>query len=197
MPRKMAAKKTQLSPVANLSPGWRGWIAPVILVTVAICQMSIALPTEMTSWKGGGFGMFADIQQPFNRSVLAWVRLDGKLYRATIPDWLKRKEMAIQAYPTEARLDSLAETLAKLGWRDSPNFSNPSDPGDVRSQIPEAARQDLIVVVAFEVHYDSKSDSERRFISSKQLCRVTQPLTPVTVQGGLEGQMVELQEVQQ
>lgn len=150
---------------------------PCLLALVATVQVLTALQTPLSPWKCGGFGMFSDIQQPANRTVLAWVRIDGKLSPARIPLWLERQHKTVQTMPTEENLSSLLAILAKLDWGNAAAdlSAEISEPGE----LPTEARQDIIVGIAFEVRYSIDAETGKRQIFSEQLCRLTQPLAPV------------------
>lgn len=168
----------------NLTPKMIGcFLSPCVLATVALVQIAIALQTPLSPWKGGGFGMFSDIQQPANRSVLAWVRINGKVSPARIPSWLERQEKAIWAMPTPERLAVLAEMLAQLNWG-APTQEDPQANATSARGTNAYRDDDILIAVAFEVEYVADPATGQRRIQSRQLCRVTKPLNPAEVPRG-------------
>ena len=57
---------------AEEDPGFLDWwLVPIILCGVAVAQMVLAQTVDLSSWKGGGFGMFASVDSPSMRTVTA------------------------------------------------------------------------------------------------------------------------------
>jgi hypothetical protein len=60
------------------------WLVPSLLVAVGLLQIYLAQTAHLSPWKGGGFGMFATIDNPEMRVIAAeglssdgqWLRLD-------------------------------------------------------------------------------------------------------------------------
>jgi hypothetical protein len=60
------------------------WLVPSLLVAVGLLQIYLARAAHLSPWKGGGFGMFATIDNPEMRVIAAealssdgqWLRLD-------------------------------------------------------------------------------------------------------------------------
>lgn len=104
---------------------WLKGAVPVLLSTVAVAQMGLAGLGHLSPWKGGGFGMFASVDRPLNRSVVVAGRdLSGRLVAVSVPfgrfggtgafsrEFLSR----LRTFPTErkARLLARAVLLAEL-----------------------------------------------------------------------------------
>ena len=47
------------------------WVVPILLMGLAVNQIRLALTHNLSPWKGGGFGMFAVIDQPKGRALTA------------------------------------------------------------------------------------------------------------------------------
>ena len=47
------------------------WVVPILLIGLAVNQIRLALTHNLSPWKGGGFGMFAVIDQPKMRALTA------------------------------------------------------------------------------------------------------------------------------
>jgi hypothetical protein len=100
--------------------------APLLLVVVACGQRYLAYAYGLTSWHGGGFGMFATIPATETRKLTVTliapdgsdVRIPPLLVESRIP--LRGRMTRIQretlAFPAESRLRALAEELANAEW---------------------------------------------------------------------------------
>ena len=99
---------------------------PTLLCIIAARQAYLVHEHNLTSWKGGGFGMFASVPWIRNR-VLAIVLLldDGRSFEVSLGDVLGRRptDTALQdrvreliAYPTEERARQLARDVAEIPW---------------------------------------------------------------------------------
>lgn len=61
-------------------------LAPILLLVVAVTQMTAAHTTTLSSWKGGGFGMFATIDNQGTRYLeMSAVTPDGEEYDLYVP----------------------------------------------------------------------------------------------------------------
>lgn len=98
------------------------WIVPAVLILVALHQLHHATSNELSSWKGGGFGMFASLDSPSNRAV----RLDLETDRGRIPakihgldDHSEADETAFvnaRALPDDRRMGHLAARVVEHRW---------------------------------------------------------------------------------
>jgi hypothetical protein len=92
---------------------WRIWIAPALLVVVALTQIWRVHELDQSSWSGAGFGMFATIDSETFRPVRGWVVDDEGSRPVALPAELERAAFELQVVPTEDRARALAER-----WRD-------------------------------------------------------------------------------
>jgi hypothetical protein len=90
-------------------PRW-AFLACAVLVGVAVLQIATALSTDLTAWKGGGFGMFATAETGGNRQIRAYAVFDAREQRLALPQGRLRR--ALLNYPTEERLGAYANALA-------------------------------------------------------------------------------------
>jgi|GEM_PF-3200600 len=98
----------------------RQYGASTLLVVVALSQWSFVKNSNLTPWKGGGFGMFSTVDAgPFRRLVYRfkcqgiWTTVDVDL--AGGPDLL-RNTGEIRNYPSQDRLKTFTEALASMVW---------------------------------------------------------------------------------
>lgn len=58
------------------------WTAPVLLIAIALIQISLAVFTDLDPWKGGGFGLFATFDSSRSRQIsFHGLSADGQLLR--------------------------------------------------------------------------------------------------------------------
>ncbi len=60
-------------------------LPPVILCLVAMRQLYLTNDHRLVSWKGGGFGMFASLDDWSTRRILFECRTEADLYKQTFP----------------------------------------------------------------------------------------------------------------
>ena len=97
-------------------------LMPVVLVLVAASQVVIASTTDLTPWRGGGFGMFSTLDNHDQRFLrITAVTQSGEAVavdaRALFQDDSPVREEFVRARarPTTGNLDALAEAIAAAG----------------------------------------------------------------------------------
>lgn len=81
---------------------WTAWIVPALLVAVACTQIAISKNSNLTSWKGGGFGMFATYEHGIGRIIECrairasdgkevTIRLDWSKNSKVLPTYMRRR----------------------------------------------------------------------------------------------------------
>lgn len=103
-----------------MSPG-RGeralWLlAPALLTAVAAGQHLIAAASDLSAWKGGGFGMFSTVDSPSARFVRVRLRVGDAEYAVAVPDSLAVPERIALTWPNHRHAAELARRLAGLRW---------------------------------------------------------------------------------
>jgi hypothetical protein len=83
-----------------------------LLAVLALTQIALAFGTQLSPWKGGGFGMFATNDHGAFRSVRVYALGPGGEERVEVPPELRRAELRVRELPSEGALRRLAETLA-------------------------------------------------------------------------------------
>lgn len=89
-----------------------GHLPVVLLVAVALHQLSAVIYGDLTPWLGGGFGMFTTLDTPGNRVVSVHLLEPGIRREVSIPEALNDVSERTLAFPTKRRLTDLAERLA-------------------------------------------------------------------------------------
>ncbi len=113
------------------------WVAPALLVVVATVQLSLALTQELTPWKGGGFGMFATVDEPGTRVIEVSVRTGGETQEVVLDDpeavepvasswWLE----AARSLPTEPLSARAADELDEVAWAEQDEGLAPVAPDE-------------------------------------------------------------------
>jgi len=94
---------------------WRrlaGYVPTIVLVLVALNQIRLAQTTDLTAWKGGGFGMFSTIDRPRARQVRCHIVGGDKDIPFAIPADLNDLEQSAKTLPTERNLIRLGREIA-------------------------------------------------------------------------------------
>ena len=94
------------------------YVAPALLVIIAVQQIILASTAQLPAWIGGGFGMFSAIDNRRSRVLRAVLVVD----RREIPIRIDADDAYATALdkaallPTQARLTAVAESLARRTW---------------------------------------------------------------------------------
>ena len=87
-------------------------VPPLLLVVIAVIQVSLTRAVDLTAWKGGGFGMFATLDHGAYRGVDVTVDATERSEALTIPPSLETAAARAAACPTDSLLRALAEGVA-------------------------------------------------------------------------------------
>ena len=96
-------------------------VAPALLVAVGLNQLVLAHSEDLTSWKGGGFGMFATVDRLDERFITLTVRFDSQeatLTEGDLPDgdpWTRRVSRTL-AMPDGAAMQRFGASVLLLDW---------------------------------------------------------------------------------
>jgi hypothetical protein len=99
------------------------WLAaPAVLIAIAIYQVYLVRTTNLTPWKGGGFGMFSTDENGPNRTVRIYLVKSDQGVLRQLPVAAPREFAALvtdlRQSPTTGAARTLARTLAVLPWRE-------------------------------------------------------------------------------
>lgn len=89
----------------------------LLLIGVALVQVVRAHTHGQSSWKGGGFGMFATSDSPgarFMRCIV--VGKDGKEFRVVLPPRLGELGLLARVVPTAENVTEVAQEALALEW---------------------------------------------------------------------------------
>ena len=84
-------------------------LLPALLTIVAVAQIGLARTSELTAWKGGGFGMFATLDHGAYRGVDIQVDATERSESLEIPPSLEVAAARAAACPADWLLRRLAE----------------------------------------------------------------------------------------
>jgi hypothetical protein len=98
-------------------PSRASYLAPALLVLVAVLHAAAVSRGHITRWKGGGFAMFSTIDRPGNRFLRAAIigdrtvtAVDVRQLRA-VESTMTEKSLAA---PTRTRVEALAARAARM-----------------------------------------------------------------------------------
>jgi len=87
-------------------------VPPLLLFVVAVIQIALARISDLTPWKGGGFGMFATLDHAAYRAVDIVVDAPDRSEALEIPESLETAVARAAAYPADWLLRAVAEGVA-------------------------------------------------------------------------------------
>lgn len=130
-----------------------------LLIGVAFNQPRLHLQENLTSWKGGGFGMFATLDRHTIRPIIVTltlrektIQLDFRSYRQAISDDVDKVQHLEDtlALPSAGNLSALAEQMADVKYIVDGEYAIASTQG---FGIPISVRQ--IRIELYRIQYDS------------------------------------------
>jgi hypothetical protein len=86
-------------------------IPPLLLLTVAAAQMTLARAALLSPWKGGGFGMFATIDGLPFRQVRLFVDAGERSEQLAIPESLAIEAAKAATFPHGRALERLGRAV--------------------------------------------------------------------------------------
>ena len=134
----------QPPPSRALRDRWIAAIPVALLLVIAGLQMYTAHTTELSPWKGGGFGMFSTVDVPTERVVELYLIVDGEEIPTAIPDAFQPHKTSLAPMPTDRRTEEMAQALAAESWialedhlpEPLQRFKHQAEPASERYLIP-------------------------------------------------------------
>jgi hypothetical protein len=96
------------------------WVAPTLLALVALTQIVLVHTTELTAWKGGGFGMFSTSEGSSARHTHVFLSASDREIEFDLPDDLEDTEDRLLVLPSEAWLEKFASEVADAAAAETP-----------------------------------------------------------------------------
>jgi len=88
---------------------WSKAVPAIMLTVVALAQIALARTTDLTAWKGGGFGMFSTLDHGAYRTVDVLIDGPERSEALEIPPSLETAAARAAACPSDWLLRALAE----------------------------------------------------------------------------------------
>jgi hypothetical protein len=117
-------------------------VAPLVLLAVAGRHVQLRVSSDLTPWKGGGFGMFSTVDSPGTRLVRVEVTTELGRLPVAMPAGLQDLAAEVRAAPSSGRTAELAQALAGELW------VAPRLPGAGDAASPEDAALDQFALEA-------------------------------------------------
>lgn len=93
------------------------FLAPAVLFIIACFQFATASISELSPWKGGGFGMFSTIESPSSRVIrVHLITSDNTKIPVKVPDQFRKLAAQIRTKPKQSDIDNLAVALSNKSW---------------------------------------------------------------------------------
>jgi hypothetical protein len=89
-----------------------GYLPVIVLALVALNQVRLAKTTDLSAWKGGGFGMFSTLDRPRARQVRCHLVGGSNDVPLAIPAELRDLRESVKTNPTEKKLIRLGREIA-------------------------------------------------------------------------------------
>ena len=88
-------------------------VVPVaVMAVVAAVQIALALTSDLTPWKGGGFGMFSTLDHGAFRGVDIVIEAPGRSETLDVPASLEELAARTASFPSDRFLHRLAREVA-------------------------------------------------------------------------------------
>jgi len=92
------------------------FFTPLILCIIAFTQILSVNKSELTPWKGGGFGMFSSIDSARTRYLKLYLETEDKLIPIEPPSSLNQLVIKTRSLPTLNNLNYLVYSLLDIKW---------------------------------------------------------------------------------
>jgi hypothetical protein len=86
-------------------------LAPALLIAVASTQIALSRTSDLTAWKGGGFGMFATLDHAGHRGLDIVVDAPDRSEQLQVPASIELAVARAAAYPADWSLRAVAEAV--------------------------------------------------------------------------------------
>jgi len=91
-----------------VTPAWRAILPVTLLLGVAAAQITLARTSDLSPWKGGGFGMFSTTDDAGRRRVRVFISAAGRSEELAIPPSLQDAATRAAVLPGDGPLARLA-----------------------------------------------------------------------------------------
>ena len=111
---ELSPQSSVLSPipvVLSPKPDWRIWLPAVLLIAVALVQISLVKTAGLGPWKGGGFGMFATTDGTATRHVRIFVEAPERSEELDIAPSQEFAASRAELFPSDSMMGGLARAV--------------------------------------------------------------------------------------
>lgn len=98
------------------------WITPLIAIAVIANQFYRVETFGLSTWQGGGFGMFSSVDTIYSRFFKIYLKTGGKTVPVKIKGNFEKQTTIARAEPTRENLQQLAKTIFESHWIQSGSF---------------------------------------------------------------------------
>jgi hypothetical protein len=92
----------------NRSGMWRAWITPMVLIVIALAQITFAKTAGLCPWKGGGFGMFSTTDTTAVRTMRVFIERPALSEELNIAEQQQVQATQAKLFPSDRLLTRLA-----------------------------------------------------------------------------------------
>lgn len=98
------------------------WFTPLIVLLVLANQFYRVETHGLSTWQGGGFGMFSSVDSINTRFFKIYLQIDGVMVPVKVEDDFSELVTVSRAEPTQENLQQLAMYIYEANWVQSGNF---------------------------------------------------------------------------
>lgn len=98
------------------------WFTPLIVLLVLVNQFYRVEMHGLSTWQGGGFGMFSSVDSINTRFFKIYLQIDGAMVPVKVEDDFSGLITMSRAEPTQENLQQLAMQIYEANWVQSGNF---------------------------------------------------------------------------
>lgn len=98
------------------------WFTPSIVLLVLVNQFYRVETHGLSTWQGGGFGMFSSVDSINTRFFKIYLQIGGAMVPVKVEDDFNELVTVSRAEPTQENLQQLAMYIYEANWVESGNF---------------------------------------------------------------------------
>ena len=142
------------------------YVAPVLLVALAVQQIILSSAFHLSPWTGGGFGMFSSIDTFATRVLRGVLIVDGREIpiRLGSSDALVTPILQARVLPTRPRLERVADALARRAWLVNASTGSASPIAGSPDTQPRAIRPSAVRVEVYRTYFDPTTLQAERIL---------------------------------
>jgi hypothetical protein len=112
-------------------------IPTLLLCLMASLQIYLVRSSQLSPWKGGGFGMFSTVDSAEARFLKIFVATPEEQLAVVPPDGLHEEVLRARCFPTVPNLEKIAKQLVAASWVEE-RLVSPAGRGTIVSIRPLA-----------------------------------------------------------